>query len=208
MKKIIVFFATLLVLCANTCNPDLIPEQPLSLAKSEQNQTPDFTLMQEHFVTIRQIIHTLVINTNEAYISGYRFIDVHIAWLSFADGSHSNPKPYEICYIAEYDDEICYSTPLDLVGQTFVYNNGFEIGENIIKCEIQLESFDSVFFTVNNTQIEFSPPELKSCYLQPTNLTFTEIFGNTIKGIINLAFYQEDGNITDNLELPVELSLN
>ena len=207
MKKIIVFFATLLVLCANACNSDLIPEQPLSLAKSEQNQTPDFTLMQEHFVTIRQIIHTLVLNTDEAYISGYRFIDVHIAWLSFADDSLSNPKPYEICYIAEYDDEICHSSPWELIGQTFIYNNGFKVGENTIDCKTTIESFDKVFFVINDTLVEFFPPELKSCNLLPLTLTFTELTSNHLKGIINLAFYDENNNITDSLELPVEVRL-
>ena len=207
MKKIILLLAALSVLCAHNCTPDIIPEQQPSLAKSVGISSSEFTLMQEHFVTIRQIIHTLVINTNEDYISGYKFIDVHLAWLSFADGSTSDPKPYEICYVAEYDNEICHSSPRELIGQAFIYDNGFKIAENVIKCIVQQERFDSVSFTVDNIKVEFSPPELKSCAFRPTIITFNEVNGNILKGIITFAFYDEEGKITDNLELPVELNL-
>ncbi len=207
MKRIILFWTALLVLCAHNCTPDIVPEQQLSLAKSDEASNLEFTLMQEHFVTISQIIHNLVIDTNEDCISGYRFIDVHIAWLLFADGKTTNPKPYEICYNVLYNNTLCYSSPQELIGKTFTYDDGFKIAQNSIKCEINTESFDNIFFTIDNTKIEFSYPELKSCFLQPTTLSLNELIGNTLKGTINIAFYNDENKILDSLELPIELKL-
>ncbi len=203
MKKIILLVVSLLALRATSCVPDIAPEQISSTENKSRSADLSYELKQDHFTSLRQIIHTIVLGSDQQPPEQYRFVDVHVAWLVYSDGGSSNYKVFEICHNVSYNKQLSLSSPQDLLGKTFTYQDGFKFADNTVWIKSEIESFDDVSFTINNQKITFSQPELQCCELLPISLTFSEYDNNVLKGTMYLVFASHGESSDDALEFPV-----
>lgn len=208
MKKIILLVVSLLVLRSTSCVPDISPEQTSTTENKSRSADLSYELKQEHFTSLLQVVHSIVLGSDQQPPEQYRFVDVHVAWLVYSDGESSNYKVFEICHNVTYNKQLSLSSPQDLIGKTFAYQDGFKFADNTIWVKSEIESFDNVSFSINNQKITFSPPELQCCELLPVSLTFSEYHDNVLTGVMQLVFASHGESADEALEFPVEFDVS
>ena len=206
MKK---FIISLIVIVGFANLLACLPEGPFFDIKPPEAFVPDATseeptpnLQHTHFTVMSQIEENIYFGSaNQPAEFTYRIIDIHLAWLEYPDGSKSKNYSYYITHKIDYTEKINHSSPEDLCGKTFKYDNGFKIDDSVtIECQTQIESFDDVSIFSNGKYLHYSSAMLECCQITPLSLCFTDYNSSTLHGTVTFSVTSPDGNPIEEVE--------
>ena len=92
-----------------------------------------YQLKTKHFVSGILTEHSFGFNTGTESVK-YKFVDTHIAWLEYSNGNKTKYFTYDVTHSVDYTSTLKHHNAKELLGQTFIYDNGFQIDElNLIE---------------------------------------------------------------------------
>ena len=195
MKRIIKsILIALTIVCAISCSKVNTLTDEITFGDERKSNPPrsscdslSYELKQKHYETWHQIEHYIGSNRED-----HRIIDVNLAWLEFSDGYCSDSILFELAYIPQHTNKISCSNPELYLNTTIYYDNGFKIEENIIECSFIVESSDSLIFSIDNRNIEFSTSDLQYCPITPKSLHINNVDSKYIYATVLIEIYHPD----------------
>lgn len=164
-------------------------------------------LQTSHFVSILQIENSFGFGTEDQDVK-YKVVDTHVAWLEYSNGYKTKLFTYDVVHSVDYTPTLLTQTPETLVGNSYIYDNGFNIDvANVIKCYFEIEYFESVTIYTADEALVFEPKDLNFCKIVPQSICFTKYEASQIHGIIMLGFEDCERGISSSLELPVTFKI-